>query len=109
LFKGTIKVDASQPAKIALTLVVDPSVIYSNVSGKVIGYSKLPQGNHKVVLRGMGLMTRPESAIGADGSFAFSNIPSGTYEVSLLPEVADAQTVIQVVNKEVTHAELTVP
>jgi len=101
LLRDMMRIDASRPAEIVLTLGVDPNVIYSKVIGKVVGYAKLPPGDRKVVLSGMGLMNQTEAPVSPDGSFAFASVPSGVYTVSLMPEVAGAQTGIQVVNKDV--------
>jgi len=87
-----LKIAGSSATDLEVTFAVDPAIPFGKVSGRVTGLSS-EATDIRMVLRDAAKFSSFEQAIGAGGTFAFSNLPQGSY-VPLLTGTPYGQSAI---------------
>ena len=80
-----LKVGADSVTELQIQFELDPEVPFAKISGQIRGLNADTgaSGNVRLVLSDPASYNTFEESVGADGSFAFSSLPQGTYVPSL--------------------------
>jgi hypothetical protein len=111
LEKDSLKISGSATRDLEVKLAIDPNIPNGSIRGRVTGLD--PDSRRvQLVLTGVSFISSFEEPVNADGSFAFSMLPQGTYALTLTGDVPPGRltpSAIVITGKDLTGIQIAAP